>query len=575
MCYAQPTPFQPRITIWDLPEEIHILIFRFCMQNRYHDLNLVGRNRDRDIQAAVELVKLSHVCSAWRGILLCNRRFWTRVDMRNGDRLRAFVERSGTLPLSLFISCNVTGVPTMRNIVASERDRIRRLDIVVHDTDLEIYDELGDFEFAAGAPLECLAITYENLNMHFHHDSDFFLLGRKILPMVALAIVPLSGRFPATHFPNLTYLYLGTTLKFGRDRLPVKLSWSLLDLLHNTPKLEFLSLLGIGDGGRGLANDRSPALKLPVPLNRLRSLVFTDGDLATISTVLQHLSMPETALVRIHQVDAARSQVLPTLPRLSALRSIDRLSLTTEQTHLQMVAEGASSGLWLQGRILKFRRHRDEDDDIVTWNWTVWLSKLPTFLPLGQVTCLDIYVGMHHGIVPNLLQHMVGLEEFSIRLRHQDERLGGSPELSLVRIVYRLLTQEDPLLCPNLRVLNIDVDGAYGNTTPDLYPDDLRTMVMCRVRIGHPIRTIRIQPFADQNIADPNWFGSIDIAERLDKLKADVDCVKLLRPGHPTIRYECARWAKWHIDGAERYWNREMEEIEYVTPWNEEEESYP
>ena len=90
----------------------------------------------------------------WRAILLDNHFFWTRTDAHSEDCLRAFAERAGTLPLSLFISCKITGVPAMCDILASQCKRIQRLDVVVDDSDLEIPDALGDFEFAARAPLE-------------------------------------------------------------------------------------------------------------------------------------------------------------------------------------------------------------------------------------------------------------------------------------------------------------------------------------------------------------------------------------------------------------------------------------
>ena len=451
----------------------------------------------------------------------------------------------------------------MHKILTSHGHRIRRLDIVVVP-DVNILRELGNTQITDSSRLECLTITYEGMASSFCHDGEFFLLGQKVLPIAALAIIPISGRFPVTYFPNLTHLYLALTIA-------VPFSWSFLDFLHNTPKLEFL-LFFLQSGSlvdTGFANDMSTATQVPVTLDRLRSLVIKHGYLSTIAVFLERLSIPETALVQIHGVNVA-CPGMPWLPRLSTVRSVERLSIMTEHTSMQMVAEGPSSGLWLQGRMFQYGGH---DYDSGTPNWSAWLSELHTCLPLAQVTHLDLYIGMHHSIVPNLLQHMVRLEEFSIRLRNQDERLGGNPECSVARAVYHLLCREDALFCPSLRVFNIDVDAARADAMPDLYLDELKAMLLYRQRIGRPIHAVCIQPFAGQRVTGSKWDSDVilagpleRLAGRIEDLKPEVDNVKTLRLGHLSFQYDSARWGLWDIDGAEKYWNREWA-IQYVTPW--------
>ena len=506
------------------------------------------------------IVTLSHICRAWRAIALAHPCFWTRVDGHCRERLETFAERSRGLPLSLFLSTDTIAIPHVVDILVSKGSRVHTLNFTFWNE--SSVEELGKFDIFKEMNLQCFTINYEFLCPIFHHETDFFLLGQRILPLTALSIAPITGRFPTNHFPNLTHLYLALGSVHGRatDTVLRLLSCSLYDLLHNTPKLEFLTFLYFGTGGYGFASDMSSKIQFPVPLDNLRSLTFIGGDLITIGVALERLSLPETALVRIHGAYVPHPRA-PPLPRLNAVRSINRLSLATEYSSLQMVAEGPSSGLWLHSLI-----------EEVYWsrNWSAWLAELPTVLPLAQVTHLDLYIGIHRHILPNLLEHMPGLEEFSIRLRHQDECLGGNPKLSIARAIYRLLRRKGPLLCPRLRVLSIDIDGARENTVPDLYLHELRSTMFYRKRIGRPIRSVRIQPFADEQWIDEGFPGDLGIAKRLRELKPFAKRVELLRPCEPVIQYDRARWGHWYVDGAEKYWNSELEEIQYVTPWERE-----
>ena len=581
------TFIKPPTGIQDVPPEIMIMIFKSVLLDEDETLESVFRYPWMKVDRAVAIVKLSHVCRFWRAIALGYPGFWTRADGHSIAQLYAFIARSRQYPLSLFLSTRTTG---LCDVLRTYGSRIERLDITVCDNSGYL-EELDDF--VDSTRLQCLTLNHERYNDVFQHDASFFLLGKQTLLIKALSIVSLSGHFPANHFPNLTHLRLSLTPSRDRMGHHLPLSMSLFDLLRNTPKLEFLTIYSIGTDTHGF--DQEPTEEVPLP--HLRSLVLMLGDLDTVIMFLERLSLPETTFVRLQNICVTDPQV-PLLPSLGAVQSIDRLSLTTESTCLQMVAEGPSSGLWLSFKIddSEGSNHGsqndgdnadnadntddagdDEDEEAKDGeeveveiedesSWDDWLRQLPTLLPLAQVSYMDIYVGAHRNILSDLLPHMQGLTELSIRLKHQYERLGGHPASSMALVMYQLLAQVDPVICPTLRKLNIDVDGYHVNAILDLHPYELKEMVLLRRRLGHPIQHVVLQPFADEHVVKESVWATV--SERFDTLKEELNCVELRGPGLPTIPYEHADWDRWHINGAEEYWPQsQLEKLMYLLPW--------
>lgn len=415
--------------------------------------------------------------------------------------------------------------------------------------------------------MECFTLNYEDFGTGLQRAFPFFLLGEETLPLKALSIIPFAGYFLANHFPNLTHLHLLLKVAWSPDDLPQRLSTSFFNLLSNTPMLEFLTVSGIGNPLEGFSGAPvSPTM--PVVLTNLRSVVFMAGGLKTIGMVLERLSIPQTALIRLHAVQVPSPEV-PPLPQLSAVQSIDCLHLATEHACLQLVAEGPSSGLWLQGLIEGKDDVGDEDtEDDDAWSWHEWLLTLPEFLPLAQITKLDIYVGPHHTFLSILLPGMIGVVELNLRLNRDDELRGGDPDLSLARLLYQALAQEDPLLCPSLRVLSINVDGYRPTAAPDLYPEEMRHMIIFRSCVGHPIDRVVIQPFADLHAVQADLYD--DVASRFNVLRMEVKDLEVRGPSIPAITYnEHVTWERWSVKGADKYWEMEWHDaVMYTTVWD-------
>jgi hypothetical protein len=59
------------------------------------------RGIDRDV------IALTHVCRAWRGVFISRSSLWTNLDCKNGDKTRVYLERSGSLPVNLSLNTEV------------------------------------------------------------------------------------------------------------------------------------------------------------------------------------------------------------------------------------------------------------------------------------------------------------------------------------------------------------------------------------------------------------------------------------------------------------------------------------
>ncbi|KAI1785302.1 hypothetical protein LXA43DRAFT_1100426 [Ganoderma leucocontextum] len=541
-----------------MPEEMLIRIFKFILVDDDRDatFNVIFRYPRSRVKTISIVLTLSRVCKFWKATVWAYPAFWTRADGHHKDLLTRILTRAGGLPLSLFVTSNTEG---LLELLASYGPRIKRLDMAV----CVGAGDVGNLSFVDGKPLECFTLNYECLNAGLQHASPFFLFGERILPLKALSISPFTGHLPSNHFPNLTHLHLVLRVV---DDVPPPLSSSFFELLSNTPMLEFLTVAGIGYSLRGLS-DKAITLDVPVVLANLRSLVFMHGGLKTVSMVLACLSLPGTALVRLQGVQVPTPEA-PPLPQHSVVQSIDRLHIATESTCLQLVAEGPSSGLWLQGRIANKDQADDADEhkhdhgDEDAWSWCGWLSTLPGFIPLAQITKLEVYVGPHHTILSMLLPRMLGVIELSVRLNRDGRQRGG---LSLVRLLYQALGETDPLLCPNLRVLGIDVDENCPGVFPELYPEELKRMLIFRSRVGHSIERVVIQPFADAVMVQAGMYHS----NRFDALRSVIEVLEVRGPGIPVM--SCAddpAWERWSVEGADKYWETELYgKAFYARPW--------
>ncbi|RDX39758.1 hypothetical protein OH76DRAFT_538969 [Lentinus brumalis] len=103
-----------------LPAEVLVAIFKFTLATEARDpsFQLVGREGQR-VETS-QLLELTHVCRRWRIVAVGQARLWTHCDDRHLEQLETFARRSKMVPLSLFLTHNLT---SMRGILHSYATR--------------------------------------------------------------------------------------------------------------------------------------------------------------------------------------------------------------------------------------------------------------------------------------------------------------------------------------------------------------------------------------------------------------------------------------------------------------------
>ena len=260
-------------SIQDLPDEMLIEIFKWTlMLHPQADFKLSYWSRGKD--TVPDVIHLTHVCHRWRNIALTYLRFWARVDGRNRERLDAFAERSGGLPLWLSLTTSTNALESILSIYAG---RVHRLDFRVkfgHTGPLPILREHL-------SSMRCFTISYEDIAARGRTiPSPAVLFGEETSSLTALAVVFARDWWPINRFPNLTHLYIVLN-KSGN--LPS--SETLINLLSGTPMLQHL-LIGNLYASRAPASYSTSVTTSTTPLPHIRSITFLQSNLLEVLDVL-------------------------------------------------------------------------------------------------------------------------------------------------------------------------------------------------------------------------------------------------------------------------------------------------
>nr|VWO96580.1 Ubiquitin ligase complex F-box protein GRR1, putative [Ganoderma boninense] len=535
MCYGYAVA-----PIKSIPEEILIAIFQRVVSRYGRDESF--RIFHRSVRSKVEtddVIVLSHVCTLWRDVVINCPLFWTRMDGNHNDKLQIFIARSQSLPISLLLSSRSNNIHT---IMRSHGVRIKRLDLTLVPHTLDP----SSLSLADCPMLECVTLTFDynkRAGEAFYHGDPFLLFGEQVLHFKALAISSLSGAFPANYFPNLTHMCIGLDVRWAEDT--INFSSTIFNLLSNTPKLQFLSITGLS----GSLDAEPNTSQMPVRLDDLRSLLFIDGELSSCAIVLSALYIPHDALIRLYDLYVVTVDV-PQLPRTSVLQAINRLSIHTEGVHLEFVAEGPACAFWMDA---VFTEDPFEEAWDSTPSWNNWLLELPGWLPLGQVTQLEISLDAQVDIVLNLLGLFSRLAELRICLPADSGVSFDSYSTAACTQFYTALAQEDPVLCPGLQVLCVEIDGGQqSNPISSAHAVLLANMIKTRHRCGHPILRVVLQPF------NRECTGGLGVAPSLVvsfEHLFNFPTLELCAPGVPRPwphRKEIQ--GRWVRDEMEKYW---------------------
>lgn len=329
----------------------------------------------------------------------------------------------------------------------------------------------------------------------------------------------------------------------------------LTHLLSNTPLLKYFHLTKLQPFST-LASTSS----IKVVLSSLRAITCDGSDLGNALSLLEHLELPEDALVRLDSLyccsDCADEAQQPRrLPSTRLLEGFTSLSLVADDSELHVVAEGPQSGLWIRASCAP------EDDDE---GWVSWISLLHVMLPLASIHTLYISV-IAPSILPDLLHHMPSLTQLTVYINLDAMQID---EVLCCRLLLSNLYSalaEEPLHCPALESLTIESkEGGPGSfRLPTPLPEDFESpgtpdanvllkMVDVRSRLDKPLHRF---------VLHPHWRldDRLDLLEEFEEplamLKKHVASVVLVEDGEVLLSAPLFNMrAMWQVDGFEDYW---------------------
>lgn len=458
--------------IHHIPEELLTTIFSLALDRTPHRLPMrledYGEYDTEHTMVAhnAPLLVISHTCRKWRDIALGFPALWTLVDGRNIERLRTFMSRSRSLPISLFISTQTQGFETIL------RDDIHR----INDLHLSMHKEYDEDLTIALLPLKAvhlhsLKLTYQcpdrfgfrdNFPSGILYDSPECLTQALALEVVRAPVH--SG------FPVLTHLRLNCVL--SPDVFP-----GFFTMLGNCPQLRHFSLFGFV---HYIFREPYTRPSAPTTLHHLRSAHFVGCAWPAVEIILQDLHFLSNALVYVTKVPWWERWPHTPLPIVEGLTSSE---LVFSGSRVQLIVNRPARGILIQSRLPSDWHNLDS-----------WSSQLSATLSRATITSLRIGLlpwicGGHHtaNAIRDILRCFADLEELRLYLTPA----GGDTNLHFIDAMAEALC-ENPVRCPRLALLEIEISdfctpSDLTGTTPSTYLAQMTKMLAARARMGHKL----------------------------------------------------------------------------------------
>ena len=465
---------------------------------------VVSRIRDREswpISPAVNteyilpLLTLTHVCQAWRKVVIGASLFWAYADSTRMPLplLHAFIERAGTARISHAFNPWSTNADLERAIFDASVRPLRHLTMHFKRS---LGEQTTCFPIKS-LGLESLAITSLDVDI-LDVEGSPYLFHEHTSSMRALALSPIPRLLPRDSFPNLTHLYIS----FARQALPgVNPLDDLFRLLSQAPKIQFLGIYQISHIFPPQDPSTYPLLHLP----QMRNLTIRDTHWLYPRYLLGHLSFREDIHVYSRGLWLSRQgsdeSALIGLPRVS-LPCITRMKLEARFGSIHMVMEGPlDSTQRPQGRLdvtFSYRSSYLEDDP---WE-NILIRSLREYSPVSCI--LTLHILLHDQLqlefATNVIPHMEKLVELVVLLpvtlsSSRPGCIGGNAHLFTGLL--HVLQQTNPVICPALSDLGVVVFitenlSQGGNSQAVL--DNILELIRARAKNGHPLRRFFTQP---------------------------------------------------------------------------------
>ncbi|OJT14939.1 hypothetical protein TRAPUB_8509 [Trametes pubescens] len=328
--------------VHQLPVEVLGIIFRYALPSNDGGFRQSGAKEPDMHEERRERVAITHVCRRWRAAASEMAAFWTLIDASSVQWATTCFERSGTMPLHVFLRYPLDS--TTETPLASEGARIRDLFIEFpKDRRSIIPTELPTF-LPEVPNMESLSIVTR---------SKAFEEGRPMVdlsqcpplfpqppPRLRTLILKNQCWFPTIPYEQLTHLHIAQCT-------PVDLR-ALVGLLGRCTALEALVLADVY-----LASARAVPDDCTAPLPRLRLLALgIHQSRLSMRRMLKCLVLPATGIiVRISGNEAARALCdLQPFPALPFAADFDTLTLdrTADGLVLQAACARTGTGLLLE-----------------------------------------------------------------------------------------------------------------------------------------------------------------------------------------------------------------------------------
>jgi len=255
-----------------------------------------------------ELIKLTHVCRAWREILISRASLWTSLDCKNLDKTGVSIQRSRGSPLEVsFAACGPTRLPKDTFLLVLRHvNQLKAL--TLYGTSYNI-PEIADFSSPAPLlkKLDIRVLTLDTATL----KSTIF--GGNLSSLRELRLWGVLTSLPWRNMSNLTTLDF--QMGFGNIS-----TTRLLDFFEHAPLLRDIKLI---DSLPDYSN--APAERL-VSLLHLTSLNISDEPVHSI--LLNHILVPAGASVTLEfGFDGEIFPIIDYLPRsLDNVKNISRVT---------------------------------------------------------------------------------------------------------------------------------------------------------------------------------------------------------------------------------------------------------
>ena len=251
-----------------LPPEMLVAIFVHLSKQ---EPDPPGRKASYFVQ---DLISVTHVCRSWRQVAIAAPELWTDITMANPEAVKAFLQRSGAVPLKvgLRLGSGARIDQDLLGAVVPHVHRFRQLSLLTHWG----RGAVGSMPFTEPAPL------LERLVVYYPLGDRPALLFNDQAPRLRELNMYSNGFWLKNQLWNLTSLHvtLSHVRRIRSDFHPF------FDMLCRCPALEEMSV-SWGGWGVQLESPQFPT----VPLHHLRKLLLHNFRVGNIGSFLHNFDL--------------------------------------------------------------------------------------------------------------------------------------------------------------------------------------------------------------------------------------------------------------------------------------------